>query len=297
MPILARVLLAIAVILLTNRTSAWAQAEERTIYASVLDRAGLPVTDLAATDFIVREDGVAREVLRALPATESLQIAVLVDTSQAVEPYISDIRNALRSFFKEMQGEHEIALFGFGERPTLLTDYTRDSTRLEAGVGRIFAQSGSGAYLLDAIVEVSRGLIGRKGVRPAIVVITTEGPEFSQRYYRNVLDELQAADVLLQSFVLTRRADASLRDEAAREREFTLANGATMTGGRREDLFTSMALAGRLQELAAELKSQYRVVYARTRSLIPPEMVDVDVKRPELTVRAPRVPRTARTSS
>jgi hypothetical protein len=58
-----------------------------------------------------------------------------------------------------------------------------------------------------------------------------------------------------------------------------------------------MALEDRLRDLAVELKNQYRVDYSRPSALMPPERLDVGVKRSELTVRAPRVPRTVRTGS
>ena len=253
---LKRLTVVLAFTALAFPSLALAQAQERTIYASVLDRSGSPVADLTAADFKVREDGAAREVLRAGPATEPLRIAVLVDTSQASEPYIGDLRTALKEFFHAMQGKHEIALIGFGERPTVLVDYTRDPARLEAGVGRVFSQQASAAYLLDAIIEILRGLQARESARSAIVVITTQGPEYSVRDYRTVLDELQAADATLHTFVLTRRAPNPM-NQAERDREFTIDNGAALTGGQREDLFTSMALKARLASLAAELKNQY----------------------------------------
>lgn len=267
---------------------AFAQAE-RSIYASVLDRSGTPVAALTARDFTVHEDGVRREVLRAVRADDPLQIVVLVDTSQAAERYVTDIRRGLRTFFDEMAGDHEIALVGFGERPTTLAPFTRSRNQLEKGIGRLFARPGSGAYALDAIVDASRGLRMREGARRVIVVITAEGPEFSERYHEQVLDELRPS-ATLQSFVLTRGGGVP-RDDGRRQRELTLAEGAEDTGGRREHLLTSMALGDRLRDLAIELKNQYRIDYARPASLIPPERIDVDVARPGLKVRAPRVPR------
>ena len=275
-------------------TAAHAQTE-RSIYASVLDKTGAPVQALTADDFTVREDGVEREVLRAVRADEPLQIAVLVDTSQAAGRSMSDVRKALKSFVQEMSGRHELALIGFGERPTVLAEYTRDPERLEAGIGRLFARRGSGAYALDAIVEASRGLRTREGARRVIVLITTEGPEFSNRYHEQVLDELRPS-ATLHSFVLTRSGPSAL-DDARRQRELTLAEGSVATGGRREHLLSSMALEDRLRDLAVELKNQYRVDYSRPAALIPPEEIDVDVKRAGLTVRAPRVPGTVRTGS
>ena len=53
------------------------------MYVSALNDAGAPVPDLGPSDFIVREDNMAREVLRVEPAVEPMQIALLVDTSQA----------------------------------------------------------------------------------------------------------------------------------------------------------------------------------------------------------------------
>jgi len=275
-------------------TAAHAQTE-RSIYASVLDKTGAPVQALTADDFTVREDGVEREVLRAVRADEPLQIAVLVDTSQAAGRSMSDVRKALKSFVQEMSGRHELALIGFGERPTVLTEYSRDPERLEAGIGRLFARRGSGAYALDAIVEASRGLRTREGARRVIVLITTEGPEFSNRYHEQVLDELRPS-ATLHSFVLTRSGPSAL-DDARRQRELTLAEGSVATGGRREHLLSSMALEDRLRDLAVELKNQYRVDYSRPAALIPPEEIDVDVKRAGLTVRAPRVPGMVRTGS
>ena len=96
----AIVLLILAMLL--PASPVWAQATERTVYASVSDKNDAPVTGLAAGEFIVREDDTAREVLRVSTATEPMHIAVLVDTSQAMEEHMLDIRTALRSFFKQM---------------------------------------------------------------------------------------------------------------------------------------------------------------------------------------------------
>jgi hypothetical protein len=194
-----------------------------------------------------------------------------------------------------MSGRDEIAMIGFGERPTVLTDYTADPERLNAAIGKIFARRGTGAYALDAIVDASRSLRRREGARHVIVLITTEGPEFSNRYHEQVLDELRKS-ATLQSFVLTRRVGVAL-DDQRREREMTLAKGTIDTGGRREHLLTSMALEDRLHDLATELKNQYRIDYSRPSMLIPPEKIAVAVKRDGLTVRAPRIAGAVRTGT
>jgi VWFA-related protein len=268
---------------------ALAQALERTVYASVVDKNDAPVTGMGAGEFVVREDDTAREVLRVSAATEPLHIAVLVDTSQAMEEHLLDVRTALRSFFKQMGGKHEIALIGLGERPTVLSDYTHDPARLEKAVGSVFSRPGSGTYVLDGIVETSQGLQRRKAARPHIVVYAARGPEFSERAHQSVLEALRESGATLHTLMLNRRNLATASREE-QELAQAVANGTEMTGGRRDDLLTPMALADRMQLLANELLNQYQIVYARPSRLVPPKTLEVSVKRPSVTVRARRTP-------
>ena len=275
--------------LLLPAAPVWAQSTERTVYASVVDKNNAPITGLAANEFVVREDDTAREVLRVSAATEPMHIAVLVDTSQAIDEHLLDVRTALTAFFKQMGGKHEIALIGLGERPTVLSDYTRDVARLEKAVGSVFARSGSGTYILDGIVETSSGMRRRKAARPHIIVYAARGPEFSERYHQTVIDALRESGSTLHTLMLNRPGAAmSTREE--QELAKSVADGTEITGGRREDLLTPMALTDQLQLLGNELENQHQVVYARPARLVPPKTLEVTVKRPGVTVRARRLP-------
>ena len=284
---LMRVWLLLAMALLAPGELLRAQSEERTIYASVVDKSNAPVKGLSAKEFIVREDDMAREVLRVSTALAPLQVAVLVDTSQAIDPHLLDLRTGLRAFFKQIGGEHEVALIGFGERPTVISDYTRDVARLEKALGSVFARRESGSYLMEAIMEAGSALRRRKAVRPHLVVVTARGPEFSERHHDQVLESLRESGVTLHTLVITKPGMIST-ERSDQELDLSIAEGTRLTGGRRDDLLTSMAIGDRLQSLWNELINQYEVTYARTKTLIPPKNVEVSVKRPDVTVRARR---------
>jgi VWFA-related protein len=265
-----------------------AQTDEWTVYASVVDRTGMPVMGLGSADFAVRENSDAREILRVSPATDSLRVAVLVDTSQEMRNDLIDIRQGLRGFVTEIDRRHEVSLIGFGGPPLVLVDYTRDLKRLEAGISRLLARPGTGSYLLSAIIDTSRAMRKRRDLRRVIVIITTQGPEFSEISYQTVLEYVKESGAPMHSYVL-RREGISPTDPAAQEVELTLAVGTQMTGGRREELLSAMSMTTRLQSLASELNHQYQVVYARPKVLIPPKTIEVGVKRADVVVRAPRV--------
>jgi hypothetical protein len=265
------------------------QVLERSMYVSVVNDAGAPVPDLGPSDFIVREDNVAREVLRVAPADEPMQIAVLVDTSQTARDNVSYMRTALPPFVTALTNpsdagaKNEVALIAFGERPTIITDYTSRVSDLQKGITRIWSQPEAGAYLLDALIEVSQGIKKREARRPVIVAIAIEGPELSYRQYDQVLGPLGDSGAPFYALMIG-TPSGDLSDEG-RSRSIVLDRGPAETGGRRDQLLTGMALNDKLKQLANQLMHQYRVTYARPQSLIPPERVTVSTSRPGLTAR------------
>ena len=283
-----------------------AQVNEREMFVSVLDENGSPVPDLQVSDFLVREDGALREVVRVARATAPIQLAILVDTSQAAIPAILHIRNGLHAFVEAMHEGNDLSLITFGGPPRILVDVTRDRERLDAGVDRVFAYSDTAAYLLDAIRETGRGFQRREASRPAIVVVTTDGVDFSARSYTDALEILGEAGVAMHAVVLTSRVrretsrtsirgadpfpgrptftDSRLSDHTD-DRDLLLALGPAATGGRRSNLVTSMGLEDELKAVALELSSQYLVVYVRPARLIPPEEIEVSVRVANLVAR------------
>lgn len=263
-----------------------AQTLQRGIYTSVLGKDGKPVEGLTPADFVVREDNVSREVLRVEPATAPMQIALLVDNSQRSGPNIRDIREAAEAFIKGVTGtgtKHEVAVIAVAERPTILVDYTTDQAKLLKGAA-LFTQPGSGAYMLDALWETSRGFKKREAPRPVIVAIATNGPEFSTRYRDQVIGAIKDASASLH-IVMVGQAPTDFTSNEGRERAYIFDEGPRETGGRYDNVLAASALAQRLTQVANELTHQYLVTYARPTSLIPPERVRITGKRDDLVVR------------
>ena len=278
--------------------AASAQSVERLMIVSVLDADGAPVTGLDAADFEIREDDAAREVLRVDSAGGGRQIAVLVDTSEAAVRAASGFRRGLSAFVDAMHGDNQISIISFGGAPRILAPSTSDGERLREGVGRIFPQSGQAAYMLDAVYEVAEGFDRRGADRPVMVVLTTEGTDYSNRRARQVLERIDESGTAFYALsVEARRAAFGIGRPTgafgggfdARQQEFerdlVLSRGTAGTGGRHRDLLASSAVERALLDLAAELRNQYLVAYSRPDSLIPPEEVTVTVDGSGLTAR------------
>ena len=270
-----------------------AQALQRVVYASAVDRKGAPVDGLNESYFVVREDKASREILKVEPASDPMQVAVLVDNSHAAEPFIGDIRQAVAGFVTTIGEDptgtqHQVAIITIGERPTINTDYTPDLPQAIKGVQRIFSAPDSGAYLLDAILETTQGIKKRESTRPVVVAVITNGPDLSDRFSEQVLDTLRDSHAALHAVVVGRPITGS------QDRMFLLDRGTSQTGGRYDDVLTGTGLAPRLKQLAAELTHQYKITYAHPDTLIPADRVTVSSAKPDITVRGVAAPAPAR---
>jgi VWFA-related protein len=266
--------------------SAQAQREqrERTLYVSAVDDKGEPVEGLGPDAFIVREEGARREVLRVSRATEPIDIALLVDNSAAAADEITFFREALSAFVAKMAPGNQVALITLSDRPTISVDYTNDPARLSEGVNRLFSMSQSGMTLLDGIVETARGMERRETPRAVILPVITDGIEFTNRYFRDVIAAMTRAGAALHVVTIGRFLHAE-EPHGIRERSFLLGEAPDATGGQQITLLSPTGLDPALQRLARELSSQYKVVYGRPQSLIAPEKIEVSSARPAITMR------------
>lgn len=265
------------ILLLGCARAAFAQADDRVVYASVVDKNGAAVLDLTEKDFIVREDGQAREILRVSPDRDPLQIALLVDNSTAMRNQITDVRRAVTAFVDHTREGVQIALITLAERPTIAVGYTADHAALKKGIDRLFAVPDAGNYLLDAIAETSQGLAKRTMWRSVIAVISAPG-DLSYRQYGETLRFFREGGASLHVLTLGMGSGGA-------DREIVVSRGTSETGGRNELVLSSMGLQPKAEQLATELSNQYRITYARPQRLIPPKDVEVSAKREDLRAR------------
>lgn len=270
----------------------------RTVYVSVLDKSGVPVTDLAADDFVVKEGGKDRAITGAGMTTVPLHIAVVIDDNGT-----GIFRYAVAKFIERLQGRAEFALSIVEGQHLKLVDYTTNLDRLSAALIQLSARpaTNDGGQLLEGIFETAKDLQKRRALRPIIVVLTVGGEEHSTLPAHHVLDELEKSGAALSVIAInssTLRAMATVsKPSALLESNLNLSevlgDGPKQSGGKREEIVASAGIVSGLQELAEALRNQYAVSFSRPDRPKDTEKLSISVKRSGLTVRAPvklRVP-------
>jgi hypothetical protein len=267
-----------------------ATREQRAIVA-VVDKNDKTVAGLGPADFTVRENNVAREVVRVETAADPMQVMLLVDTSSGTRVMMADIRSGVRQFARvilEANPESEIGLMEFGERPVVIADRASVPNLIDRAADRLNEHSGSGAYMLEAIVDATKILKKREGPRPVIVAfVRSSSPEFSNQNHQAIEAAVKDARASLW-VILLQDAQRSTTSEEGQQREMVMGDVVTRSGGLRDILLDKMGLEKGFQEMGELLASQYAVVYARPESLIPPSKLDVTTKRSGARALAPR---------
>jgi VWFA-related protein len=272
----------------------------RTVYVSVVNKSGAPVTDLNADDFVIKEGGKDREIVGAGMTSVPLRIALVVDDNGT-----GIFRYALAKFIERLQGRAEFALSTVQGQHLKLVDYTTNLDRVSSALNQLNARpaTNDGGQLLEGIFETAKDLQKRRAPRPIIVVLTVGGEEHSTLPAPHVLDELQKSGAALNVIAInssTLRAMAAVSKPSALldsnlNLSEVLGDGPKQSGGKREEIVASAGIVVGLQALAEALRNQYAVSFSRPDRPKDTDKLLVSVKRSGLTVRAPmklRVPQT-----
>jgi len=265
------------------------ETRERGIIVGVSTSADAPVTDMKVSDFTVRENDVAREVIRVSPAPPPSHVYLLMDDSQATQGLSNYLRPAMTGLISKLAAlapAPQQAFMTFGERPNRRVDFTPNPEALLKVANGLFPVTGSGAYFLQAITDIAKDLKKREAASPVIFAFVSEsGPEFSSELHRQVADALRNSGASL--WVVTLQRGAVAMDVAsARERASVLGDVTRDSGGMNKVVLSAQGVEQGFNTVTALLTSRYLVTYGRPDSLVPPDKIEVTSRRKEVRILA-----------
>jgi hypothetical protein len=268
------------------------QDTEKSVFVTVVDSAGKPVTDLAAGEIGIKEDNVIREVTGVKPATQPLSVVVLADTTRNAGgnamtggsgnlgnsgDLTRDIRTSLTAFVRQINAanpESQITLIEFGQAAITMVKPTNKLADVEKGINRVSPKPDAPSVLLEALIEGSNQLIKAPNVRRAMVSLNVEpGDEQSSEQPQKILDSLRKSHASLWSVSLQR---GELRNP---NRDLVLNQLTKISGGTRDYIVGPSALETTMKNYATYLTSQLEVTYKRPASSATAQQVMVGTTR------------------
>ncbi|HTY64417.1 MAG TPA: VWA domain-containing protein [Acidobacteriota bacterium] len=139
--------------------------------AVVRDRAGRMIDNLTLDDFRVYEDGVLQDIQSFSHDELPIAVALVVDRSGSVGPYISELRRIADRALDQLKPRDEVCLFSFADTVNRIEDLTTDRRRIADALDRI--RAGGGTDITDAVHDAVNYLArSAPGRRHAVVLIS-----------------------------------------------------------------------------------------------------------------------------
>ena len=192
----------------------------------------------------------------ALPG-DPMRIVIMVDNSQTPLDPLPQIRRGLQGFIDALPPNHELMLVTTGGTMNIRVQPTRDYLEVYQAVGEINFMRSSGNALIGSVQEVfDRYLRTVERRFPMIVIVSTDGADFSQRVTDKTVNEmlqgLTKSGVLVNAVLLTSTGTSLIRN-------ITL-EMIKRTGGAYESATIATALPARMKVMAGRIGQQYKQV-------------------------------------
>ncbi len=244
------------------------------VFTTVTDSGGAPVSTLKQEDFQVLEDGKPQQIAVFHRESElPLSIVVAIDTSlstrgdQKLE--LESARRFAHTILRPIDG---LALFQFSEVVDQLTPFTADLRVIDRAINRV--HSGAATALYDTLYLASDALLERRG-RKVMVVITDGGDTVSKVNYQEAIREAQQAEVILYSIIVVPIENSAGRDTGG---EHALIQLSRDTGGKYFYASGMSQLDAAFRQISDELRTQYLIAYYPSARLTDSDFRHIEIK-------------------
>jgi Ca-activated chloride channel family protein len=165
--------------------------------ATVKTKGGRIMSDLKKENFELREDGVAQKVEVFSRDELPLNVALVLDLSDSIGPFLGPLREAAGTALAALKPEDEVALFTFSTEAELRVPFTNDKSEIAQQINAFHV--GGATNINDGIFVAAKYLLNAppKGRRVIILISDDVGTDAGGQGTRDIVTESIAADAVL----------------------------------------------------------------------------------------------------
>lgn len=263
-----------------------------TVSATVRDRRGRAVADLAANDFEVLDKGVRRPISEFRTEAAPISVAILFDVSGSMDIASRALaaRFAAHHVLSWMEhGRDEAALFAFDSRLHEVAPFTVDTRALQGALGEVDPFGATSLH--DAIADTAKRISARANRRRAIIVLTDGIDTASRLTPAQVSGIASEIDVPVYVIAVVLPIDhpgangRPAREDEAPESVGTIRELAAWTGGELFYASTPSDTSKVARQVVRELRQQYLIAFEPSGGA-GWHPIEIRTTRKNLTVRA-----------
>ena len=165
--------------------------------ATVKTKAGQILGDLKKEDFELREDGAAQKVEIFSRDELPLNVALVLDLSDSIEPFLGPLREAANTALAALKPDDEVALFTFSTEAELRVPFTKVKKQLAEQINGF--KVGGATNINDGIFVPAKYLLNapNRGRRVIILISDDVATYSGGEGTHDIITELIASDAVL----------------------------------------------------------------------------------------------------
>jgi Ca-activated chloride channel family protein len=225
------------------------------VFTSVLDASGKPVTNIPRQDFHLYQDGKEQQIdLFERQTNMPLDLALMIDTSLSAMGDMKFEIEAAQHFIRQvLRPGDQMAVFTFAYNVTQLSPFTGRIDTLDAALRRV--RLGTGTSLFDAVYLASHALEQLPPNRRRVLLLVTDAGETTSRTtYDGARDAAIRSGAMLYTILIRVVKSESGRNTAGEHAVDTIIDA---TGGAMYPVDTPGQFSSTFDRINEELRTEY----------------------------------------
>ncbi|HEY4838109.1 MAG TPA: VWA domain-containing protein [Candidatus Acidoferrales bacterium] len=230
--------------------------------ATVKSKDGQIIGDLKKDDFEVLEDGVAQKLEVFSQDELPLNVAIVLDLSDSMEPYLGPLRNTMTSALSALKPQDQVSLFTFSTTAQLRVFLTDDKTRIARYIST--TPAGGATNINDGIFVAAKYLFNAHPTGRRVIILISDDVATNRGHEGTpeIITEALEADAALYNLTVPGFNAASSILAAHRASVFVdIKRTMNETGGENFDVKDVMQLDTAFRELIQRIKTRYTMGY------------------------------------
>jgi len=253
-----------------GQTSISVSVDLVTLQILVTDTKGNVLTGLKPENFTIYEDQVKQEILHFSPVEANITVVMLVEYSNQIRYFISEVWNAMYAFVNSLRKGDWVALIAYDMKPAVLCDFTQNRQKTYDALHWFTYPAFDDSNLSDALIDTLDRIEEIEG-KVAVLLISTGLDTFSRHTYDEALQKCKETEAAVyaiglgQNFRIRAEAAGILTDIGNLEYlmgENRLKSFSDYTGGAAYFPRFETELPSIFQNISKLLRSQYSIGYA-----------------------------------
>jgi len=236
------------------------------VEATVKDKGGRVMKELQKEDFLIDENGAPQEIAHFSRDQLPLGVALVVDLSTSIQPFIRPLRYATLTALKALKPEDEVALFTFSSDVERRVRLTRDKQEVSDQIESF--HTGGATNINRAIYEAANYLREQAPAARRVIVLVSDNVPTTQGGidHRQVVEAALEADAAVYSLKVPGYNPWQAKLAAKARGMVNVDKLTAETGGEIFDVQKEGTLYLAFQALIERLKTRYTIGFYPTRS-------------------------------